>query len=299
MNVIDLNKLMDRVFGSRARSTLAFNLVKARNSSIPLSVSRLAFISGLGRGNLYRVLRDYLSSGLAERVDNGYIASSNLLKVVEPFLDKLDEPFNVPSKFLPDTIFYLVRVPFREWYGPMFFLYVIDARDMSIPKLTEELEKARRRAKSLLGDERGFSWVFVRNIGRRYVEGYFNGIPVSSIEQGFADLFSFSPDPFAYVIDFLWNIDKIDVDLVYDLCSNDRCRGIVASVLATYTFITGRLRSKRSYFSYSFKRKLDCYSGARSVVYVRDNVEIDPWEKIKSTAVLWIIPEPVRSNRGW
>ena len=286
-------------FGSEARALLALNLAKARLSGVPLSVSRLAFLSRLGRGNVYRVLRQFVSSGLALRVEGGYAGSGRLVGIVSPLLEDVD-PVYAPFKYLPDTAYYWARVPFRAWLGPEVYLYVLDYRARGLEELRVELEEGRRRLEEQSLDASILSWVFIEGVSRRDVYGYGReGLPEASVEQAFADAFSFSPDPASFAIDLLWNIGVVDVDRVYDMCSNDRCRGIVAGLAAAYTVVAGKTYFKRDYFTLASRGPRDCYAGLKVKAEVRDNRVEDPIEMLLTTAIMWLIPDPIRTKLNW
>jgi len=124
-------------------------------------------------------------------------------------------------------------------------------------------------------------------------------VPEASAEQAFADIFSFSPSPESFVIDLLWNLGRVDVDRVYRLCSNDRCRGLVADLAAAYLLVAGRAPFKGDYFRLTARGPRDCYSGLAVRAEVRDNEAVDPVEVAMSTAIMWLIPDPVRTKEGW
>jgi len=287
------------VFGSRARGLLALNLAKAWLSGIPLSASRLASIAGVGRGNTYKVLKSFVSSGLARWAGGGYVGSERLAKVASPLLEDVD-PVYAPFKLLPDTAYYRARAPFREWLGPEAFLYIIDYRAAGLEPLRAGLEEGRQLLEKGFGDGRLLSWAFVEGLSGREVWGYGeDGVPEAGAEQAFADIFSFSPSPESFVIDLLWNLGRVDVDRVYRLCSNDRCRGLVANLAAAYLFIAGRAPFKGDYFRLTVRGPRDCYSGLAVRAEVRDNEAVDPMKVVTTTAIMWLIPDPVRAKEGW
>jgi len=286
------------VFGSRARGLLALNLAKAWLSGVPLSASRLASIAGVGRGNTYRILKSFVSSGLARWAGGGYVGSERLARVASPLLEDID-PIYAPSKLLPDTAYYRARVPFREWLGPEVFLYIIDYGAAGLEPLRAGLEEGRGLMARELGDGRLLSWAFVEGLSGREVWGYgVDGLPEASAEQAFADVFSFSPSPVSFAIDLLWNMGRVDVDKIYRLCSNDRCRGLVANLAAAYLLVAGRAPFKGDYFGLTVKGPRDCYSGLAVRAEVRDNEAVDPAEVAK-TAIIWLVPDPVRAKEGW
>jgi hypothetical protein len=232
------------IVGSKVRFTVLASLAKGSKLSIPVTPRSVARVYGVNLTETYRFFRRLESSGLAVRVRGGYVLSERGLALVDFVVSTLPNPTQWSSPFMewvrrsvPDTMYYIAYPRLQSWFGLTPYLIVFDRRlagALELPKGIKVVDESSGLGEGLV------LAVFTSLRGRSFKYSWDYHLPIASLEQGYADLISYTPFWANIIPDVLLNMDVLDIDEIFDRATGAGRRRL-ATALAYYMALTGRV----------------------------------------------------------